>query len=99
VPLECGVRDAVVAAVVATVSVEVPEPPATEAGLNEHVGIRATTGVTLQVRLTALLKPFCGAIVIVEVAEAPAETVAGASAVPPIVKSGPAVTVKVSTVA
>jgi hypothetical protein len=89
-------RDAVVAAVVLTVRVEVPVPPATELGLNEHVGPRVAAGATLHVRLTALLKPFSGEIVIVEVAEAPAAAVAGASGDAVSEKSGPvpAVTVR-----
>jgi hypothetical protein len=86
----------VVAAVVLTVSVEVPEPPATEAGENAHVGARVAAGVTLQVNATALLKPFTGATVMVEVEDAPAATEAGASAEAASVKSTGAVTVNVS---
>lgn len=72
---------------VLTVSVEVPEPFATEAGLSAHVGPRVAAGATLHVKATALPKPLAGAIVIVEVDDAPAATVAGASAVAAIVKS------------
>ena len=88
-----------VAAVVLTVSVEVPEPPATEAGLNEQVGTRGAVGATLQVKLTTLLNPPFGAIAIEEVADAPAATVAGKSADAAIVKSGgAAVTVRPTVV-
>ena len=72
-------REEVVAAVVLTVSVEAPEPPGTELGLKEHVGPRVTAGAMLQVRFTALLKPFNGEIVIVEVAVVPAAPAAGES--------------------
>ena len=82
-----------------TVKVDVPEPPATEAGLNEQVGGGVTTGaILLQVRLTLPLKPLAGAMVIVEVAAAPAEIVAGESAVAAIVKSGAGVTVRPTVV-
>ena len=62
-----------------TVSTEVPAPFATEAGLKAHVGTRLTTGATLHVKATALLKlvPGAGAMVTVEVEDAPAATVAG----------------------
>jgi hypothetical protein len=84
-------RDDVVAAVVLTVSVEVPEPPATELGLNEHVGGGVTTGVMLlHDRFTLLLNPFRGAIVIVEVADAPGRIVAGDAVDAAIVKSAAA---------
>jgi hypothetical protein len=90
----------VVGAVVLTVSVEVPELFSTEAGLNEQVGPRVTAGETLHVKATALVKLLTGAMVIVEVEDAPAETEAGASAVAAIVKSpaGGAVTVRVTGV-
>jgi hypothetical protein len=58
--------------VVLTVRVEVPEPPATDAGLNAHVGPRVAAGATLHVKATAALKPFAG--VIVEVADPPGAT-------------------------
>ena len=89
-----------VAAVVLTVSVDVPDPPVTDAGLNAHVGPRVAAGATLQVKATALVKLLTGAMVIVEVEDAPAETEAGASAVAAIVKSpaGGAVTVRVTGV-
>ncbi len=96
-PLEGGDSDAVVAAVVLTVSTDVPEPFATEAGLNAHAGPRVSAGATLHVKATALLKPLpaTGAIVIVEAEDAPAATVAGASAVAAMVKSAAgAVTVR-----
>ena len=80
---------------VLTVSVEVPEPPATELGLNEHVGPRVTAGALLHVRLTAPLNPFNGEIVIVEVAEVPAAPVAGESGDAVSEKSGPAPAVTV----
>jgi hypothetical protein len=65
---------------VLTVSAEAPEPFANELGLNEHTGARATAGVMLlQDRLAVPLKRFMGVIVIVEVADPPAETVAGES--------------------
>ena len=85
-----------VAATVLTVKVDVPVPPATEVGLNAQVAGRVATGVTVQVKATALLNPFTGAIVIVDVAAAPALTEAGASAVAARVKSaaGAAVTVR-----
>jgi hypothetical protein len=91
----------VVAAVVLTVSVEVPVPLATDAGLNAHVGPLVAAGATVQVRFTAALNPFSGAIVTTEVAVAPGAIVAGASAAAAIVKSatGAAVTVRLSAVA
>jgi hypothetical protein len=94
------VRDAEVAAAVVTVTVDVPEPFATEVGLSEHAGGRITTGVTAQLKFTALLNPLTGAIVIVDVAIPPAVTEAGVSAEAAIVKSatGAAVTVKVTVV-
>jgi hypothetical protein len=88
----------VVAAVVLTVSVEGPEPPGTEAGLNEQVGARVAAGTTLQVKLTAPVKPLVGAMVIVEVADPPAATVAGERAVDAIVKSAGRVTVRLTVV-
>jgi len=95
-PFDCGTTDAVVAAVVLTVSVEVPAPPATGVGLNEHVGARVTTGVmALHDRATLPLKPFCVAIVMVEVPDAPAEIVAGENADAATVKSDP-VTIRLS---
>ena len=99
-PRECGERDAVVAAVVFTVSVEVPVPLVIAAVLNEQVGGRLTAGVTLQVRFTVALKPLTGAIVMVEVAMPPAATVAGVSVDGVMVKSATraAVTVKLTVV-
>ena len=87
-----------VAAVVLTVSVEVPEPPDTDAGLNEQVGVTVTAGATLHVNATALLKLLIGAMVIVAVEDPPAETVAGLSVEAAIVKSGTSVTVKLTVV-
>jgi len=78
----------VVEAVVFTVRVDVPDPPATEVGLNVHVGCFAAAGVTVQDKLTALLNPLAGVIVIVEVAIPPFATEAGVRAVAAIVKSG-----------
>jgi hypothetical protein len=97
-PLDCGASDAVVGAVVLTVTTEVPEPFATELGLSEHVGGRATTGVMPQDRFTVLLKPFIAAIVIVDVADPPAETVVGESAAAAIVKLAAAFTVRLTDV-
>jgi hypothetical protein len=77
-----------VVAEVPTVRVEVPVPPAIEAGLNAHVGAGVTTGLTLHDKLAALENPFTGATVIVEVADPPAVTVAGESVAAAIVKSG-----------
>ena len=100
-PLDSGTSDAVAAAVVLTVSVDVPEPPATELGLNEQVGARVPAGVmALQVRPIAPVKPLVGAMVIVEVADPPAETEAGERAEAAIVKSAGrgAVTVRLAVV-
>jgi len=89
----------VVAAVVLTVRVEVPEPPGTELGLNEHAGARVTVGVMLlQDKLTVPVKPFSRAMVIVEVADAPFATVAGESGVAATLKSGGPVTVRLTEV-
>lgn len=78
-----------VVAEVLTVNAEVPEPLAIELGTNTHVGAGLTTGLTLlQDRLPVPLKPLSGATVIVEVADAPAGTVAGESGDAAIVKSG-----------
>ena len=79
---------------VLTVSVEVPVPLVTDAGLNEQAGARVPAGATLQVKATAAVKLFIGATVIVEVEDPPAETVAGLRAEAAIVKSGTSVTVK-----
>ena len=87
-----------VVAEVLTVSEEVPEPFGTGVGLNEQVGGGETTGVMVQVRATALLKPCKGAMVTVVVAGEPWTTEAGASAGAAIVKSGAAVTVRPTTV-
>lgn len=57
-----------------------------------------TTGVMPQVKVTAPLKPLSGATVIVDVAEAPAATEAGASGVPAMVKSGAGSTVNPTVV-
>ena len=55
-------------AVVETVRVAVPEPFATELGLNEQVGAGEATGVMLpQDKLMVPLKEFIGVMVIVEV--------------------------------
>lgn len=72
-----------VAAVVAIVSVDVPD--VSEAGLNEQL---APAGKPLQVRATAPLKPLVGETVMVEVPDCPGPTtVAG---LPPTEKSGDA---------
>jgi hypothetical protein len=68
--------------VVATVRVEVPEPPATEAGLNEHAGGVIVAGeplrvILLQARVTFPPNPPAGTIEIMEVADPPAITDAG----------------------
>ena len=76
-------------AVVETVSVAVPEPLATELGSNEQEGRGVTEGaIALQDRLTVPLKPFIGAIVIVEAADPPAANETGQSVEAVIVKSG-----------
>jgi hypothetical protein len=88
-------------AVVETVRVAVPEPFVTELGLNEQEGNGVTEGaIVLQDRFTIPLKPFIGMTVIVEVAEVPAETVAGERVEAAIVKSATrvAVTVKLTVV-
>jgi hypothetical protein len=60
----------------------------TELGLNEHVGASVGVGVTAQVSATELKNPFASAAtLIVEVAEPPALTAAGVSAVAETVKS------------
>ena len=88
-PRDFGARDAVVAAVVLTVSVEVPAPPVTAAGLNAQVAGRlAAAGVMRQVRFTVPANPPAAAIVIVDVDDAPAAIVDGVRGVPAIEKSG-----------
>ena len=87
-PRDRGATDDVVAGVVLTVITEVPEAFGTALGLNEHVAGWLTTGVTLQVRFTVVLKPATGAIVIVDVADPPAVTEAGVSGDALTVKSG-----------
>jgi hypothetical protein len=79
------------AAVVETVSVAVPEPLATEFGLNVQEGDGVAEGaILLQDRLTLALNPFIGVMVIVDVDDPPAEIAAGESGVAPIPKSGAA---------
>jgi hypothetical protein len=85
---EADAPDITCGAVVLTVSVEVPEPLATEVGLNEHLGAGVPPPVMLQARLTVPLKPFIEVMVIVEVDDPPAETVAGETAEAAIPKSG-----------
>jgi hypothetical protein len=76
--------------VVRIVSLEVPEP-GTEPGVNEHVAGGFTAGtILLQDKLNVPSKPFMGVMVMVDVADPPAATVAGESAEPVIVKSGDA---------
>src|SRR5579862_6725588 len=94
-PFDRRSSDDVVAAVVLTVKVEVPVPPLTEAGLKAHVGPRVADGATVHVKATAAVKPFTGAMVIVEVEAAPGAIVAGASGEALMVKSG-AMTVTLS---
>jgi hypothetical protein len=84
---DCRLNDALVAAVVLTVRVEVPEPPDTEAGLKEQVGDRVPAGATLHVKFTVPVKPLAGVMVMVEVALPPAETEVGESAVAAMPKS------------
>ena len=69
---------------VETVSCDVPEP-ATDAGLNEQL---AVLGSPEQASVTVPLNPPTAVIVTVEVAEPPAGSVAGESAVAVIWKSG-----------
>ena len=74
-----------------TVSVEVPEP-VKELGAKAHVGGEVTAGtMLLQDKLNVPSKPFRGVMVMVDVADPPAATVAGESAEPVIVKSGDAI--------
>jgi hypothetical protein len=89
-PDQCDVNppDRLWAAVVLTVSIEVPEAFGTGFKLKAQVGAGLPPPVTLQVSATAPVKPPVGATVIVEVADAPAETVAGDSAGAAIVKLG-----------
>ena len=61
-------------------SVEVPAPFATVAGLNEHAGGAEFAGVMPQDSVTAALKPPVAEIVIVDVADAPGVTEAGEGA-------------------
>ena len=73
---ECKRRAGVPArgAVVLTVSVEVPEPPLTEAELNAQVGAGVPPPLTLHVRVTAFPLASNGLTEIVEVAALPAFT-------------------------
>ena len=80
---------------------EVPEAFATELGLNEQEGDGVTEGaIVLHARVTVPVKPPVGATVIVDVADAPALTVAGVSAVDVRVKpaKAAAVTVRLTVV-
>jgi len=77
------------AAVVLMVRVEVPDAFATVLKLKAHDGAGVPPPVTLvQARVTAPLKPPVGAMVMVEVDDPPAATVAGESAGAVTVKSG-----------
>jgi hypothetical protein len=67
--------------------VEVLAAPGTEVGLSEQVGARVAAGATLHVKFTVALKPFVGAMLMVEVEEAPAETAGGVNADAASVKS------------
>lgn len=81
--------DTVWAAVVLSVSVDVPEAFGTELKLNPQIGAGVPPPVTLlHASATAPVKPPVGAMVMVEVAVPPAETVAGASTGAVIVKPG-----------
>lgn len=77
-------------AVVLTVSVEVPEAFATEAGVNEQAGAGVPPPVTAQVSATVPVNPPVGATVIVDLDmdDVPWTTEAGVSAVAEIVKPG-----------
>lgn len=93
-PKPCGrcndpeIPETTCGAVVETVRIAVPEPFATEPGLNEQVGEGDTAGTMLvQDKLTVLLKPFIGLMEIVEVDDPPAEVVAGERGVAIKVKS------------
>jgi len=88
-------------AVVLIVSTEVPELFATEAGAKAQVGAGVPPPATPQARVTVPVKPAVGAMVIVEVDDAPATTVAEESAPAAIVKSGVggALTVRLTDVA
>jgi len=78
-----------VVAEVVTVSVAVPEPPATEGGTKAQVGAGVTTGVMLlHDSATVPVKLLRGAMVMVEVEVPPATIEAGARAEAAIVKSG-----------
>ena len=80
---------------------EVPEAFATELGLNEQEGDGVTEGaIVLHARVTVPVKPPVGATVIVDVADAPALTVAGVGAVDVMVKpaKAAAVTVRLTVV-
>ncbi len=74
-------------------SVEVPEPPLTDAGVN--VQVSPVLGETVSVSATVPVKELRGAIVIVDMPLAPAFTVTLVG-LAVIVKSGPGVTVKVT---
>jgi hypothetical protein len=72
---------------VRTVSVETPEP-VTVLGAKAHVGGEVTAGtMLLQDKLSVPLKPFRGLMVMVEVTDPPAATVAGQSVEAVSVKS------------
>ena len=71
-----------------TVRVAMPAPPATVVEFKAHVGAGVPPPRTLQAKLTLSPKPFTGVMVIVEVADPPARTVAGESADADILKSG-----------
>lgn len=70
---------AAVAAVVLTVRVELPEPPATDAGAKLAL---APAGSPLALRLTVPVKPPLGVIVVVYVVALPACTVCDAGVAP-----------------
>ena len=78
-------------AVVLTVKVAAPEPPAvtvTEFGLSAQVGARFSVGVTEHVRFTAAFKPFADETVTVDVALCPGATDPGVRGDGDTTKSG-----------
>ena len=90
-----GRSSSALAAVVATLSVAVAELLASGVTelpglLNEQVGPSATTGATVQARVTAELKPFTDFTVMVAVAETPG--------LPEVADRAPLVTVKLPVV-
>ena len=81
------VRDAT-GAIVLTVRVGDPLPPATITGFKLQFGGTDVIGLMEQLRLTVELKPAMGVTVTVDIAVAPAGTVAGESEVASSAKDG-----------